>query len=456
MVDARAITDRIAAVVATYTDRDADQNRKVRVLVHVLRFDDLLADEAAAFVVDDDALPFHIGRASDESAPQRVGRSKLVIPDRWASTGHCHIRRVGTSDVVHDDGSRNGTWVNGERVERYRVLADGDLIEVGHTLICYRTVDEHAAAALDATAGVAVGATSTRNAEVASVIRDLKLIAASREPVLIVGEPGVGKETAARAVHAWSGRAGPLRVIECGAVTDASRDAMFVGREPGDQGAIEHADEGTVLLDDVGELNEAAQATLLRAVEDGRVTLVGGTPSRTLDVRWVATTATDLFTDRGSLRADLLRSLAGYVARLPPLRRRREDLGTLSAWLLKSAGVTRASITPAAGRALYLGAFAGNIRQLRTVLRAAVTLAGDGPVDVRHLPPLDQAAPASAHVEAPSSPRTGRSPTEKEIVDALEATGGNVVRAAECLGAHPRQLYRWIERHEINLDRFRR
>lgn len=450
------MTDRIAPVVETYTDRGAAQNRKVRVLAHVLRFDDLLVDEAAAFVVADESLPFHIGRAPEGAPPHLASPSKLLVPDRWASTGHCHIRRVGTSDVVHDDGSRNGTWVNGERVERYRVLSDGDVIEVGHTLLCYRTVDEHAAAALDVTAGVTVGPTSSRNAEVAAVIRDLRLIAASREPVLIVGEPGVGKETAARAVHAWSGRSGPLRVIECGAVTDASRDAMFIGREPGDQGAIEQTNEGTVLLDDVGELNESAQAMLLRAVEDGRVTLVGAAPSRSIDVRWVATTATDLFADRGNLRADLLRSLAGYVARMPPLRRRREDLGTLGAWFLKSAGVKRASITPAAGRALYLSAFAGNIRQLRTVLRAAVTLAGDGPIDVRHLPPMDQVAAPSAGVEATQVARSGRSPTEKEIIDALEATGGNVVRAAECLGAHPRQLYRWIERHDINLDRFRR
>lgn len=429
--------------MATFKESGSDSPRKVRALVSMLCYDDLLAGaKGAAHVIDDDALPFRVGRAADGEAEARlVERGRLAIPDRWSSTAHCHLRRVGTSDVVQDDGSRNGTWVNGERVDRYRALADGDVIEVGHTLLCYRLVDEHAAVAR-ATAAPAAVPTATRNAEMASVIRDLRLMARSREPILLTGDAGVGKETAARAVHEWGGHGGPLRVIECATLTDAAS----LGRLLADR-----AEGGTVILDEVDRLGEAAQAALLRVIDEGRLAPSGSAPPRPLDLRWIATTTVNLFEATASFRADLLRGLAGYVAALPPLRRRREDLGILSGWILSSAGFARASITPAAGRALFLGAFPGNIRQLRTVLRAAATLAGDGPIDLRHLPPLD------VGVAPPrGTPRDAGAPTAKEIVDALEVTGGNVVRAAECLGTHPRQVYRWIERHEIDLDRLRR
>ena len=422
------------AVSATFKESGSDAPHKVRTLVHALCYDDLLAGGGGAFVLDDSPLPFRIGRAAEGEATRLVDRERLSVADRWASTSHCHLRRVGISDIVQDDGSRNGTWVNGERVDRFRALVDGDVVEVGHTLLSYRLVDEHAAAALAGEA-VAAGPTTTRNAEMASVIRDLRRIARAREPGLLTGGPGVGKETAALAVHDWSGRRGPLHVVDCGALADAATGAALDG--------------GTVLLDAVERLGDAAQTALLRVVEEGRL----GPAGPALDVRWIATTTANLHEAPGGLRADLLRSLAGYIADLPPLRRRREDLGTLGAWLLSSGGFERAAITPAAGRALFLSAFPGNIRQLRTVLRAAATLAGDGPVGVRHLPPLD--APPPVHGARPAATRDAGAPTPQQVVDALQATGGNVVRAAECLGAHPRQVYRWIERHDIDLDRFR-
>lgn len=428
--------------MATYKESGSDSPRKVRALVSMLCYDDLIAGGGATHVIDDEALPFRVGRAPEgETAARLVERGRLTIPDRWASTGHCHLRRVGTSDVVQDDGSRNGTWVNGERVDRYRALTDGDVIEAGHTLFCYRLVDEHAALARN-TAVPGDVPTATRNAEMAVVLRDLRLMARSREPVLLTGDAGVGKETAARAVHEWSGRGGALKVVECGSIADAAS----LGRELRELG-----DGATVILDEVDRLGDAAQAALLRVIDEGRLSPASAVPTKPLDLRWIATTTVNLFDPSTAFRADLLRSLAGYVAALPPLRRRREDLGVLSAWILSTGGFVRASITPAAGRALFLSAFPGNIRQLRTVLRASATLAGDGPIDLRHLPPLDVGvAPARP------SPREAGAPTAQQIIDALEATGGNVVRAAECLGTHPRQVYRWIERHEIDLDRLRR
>ncbi len=412
-------------MVSTFREDGTGERRRVRVIAYVLRYDDLLAGGAAAFAVDDGALPFHLGRAADDAPPRLVSPSRLALPDRWASSEHCRVEHVGTSDVVLDDGSRNGTLVNGERVERYRVLADGDLLEVGRSLLTYRLVEAHAAAAL------AEGRAETRCAELAVILADLERLAPSSVPVLLVGEAGVGKKAAAQAVHAWSGRPGEARVVECDAAGDVARDVPL--------GA------GTVVLDGVDRLGDGAQVALLRAMEG----------ERGRAVRWVATVDEDPFAGETALRPDLLRALAGYVARLPPLRRRREDLGLLAAKILRDAGLPRASFTPAAARALFLSGFAGNVRQLRTVLRAAATLAGAEPVDLRHLPPLDTPI-KTPRPPAASVPPVRRAPTVDEIVNALETTGGNVVRTAECLNTHPRQVYRWIERHEIKLEQYRR
>ena len=89
------------------------------------------------------------------------------------------------------------------------------------------------------------------------------------------------------------------------------------------------------------------------------------------------------------------------------------------------------------------------------MLRAAATLAGDEAIDLRHLPPLDVAEP-SPRPPSTAVPPVRRAPTVEEILHALQATGGNIVRAAECLNTHPRQVYRWIERHEISLEPYRR
>jgi len=412
-------------VVSTFRENGSDNTRRSRVIVYALRYDDPLAGGEAAFVVDDSALPFRVGRAADELPPRLVAPTRLALPDRWASSEHCRVEHVGTSDVVLDNGSRNGTLVNGERVERYRVLADGDLLEVGHSLLCYRLVEPHTAAALAEVGG------ATRCPELAAILRDLRLIATSREPVLLIGESGVGKKSAARALHDWSGRGTEARLMECDASTDIARDLPLT--------------PGTVVLDGIDHLSDAAQCALLRVIES----------ERALEVRWVAAMTDDPFAVATGLRSDLLRAVAGYVARLPPLRRRREDLGSLCAGILRGAELRRASITPAAARALFLSTFAGNIRQLRTVLRAAATLAGSDPVDLRHLPPLDAVAKAP-RPPAMSVPPVRRAPTVEEIVNALHTTGGNIVRTAECLNTHPRQVYRWIERHEIKLEQYRR
>ncbi len=443
-------------------------------LVYVLDYDDLLADEAAVFVLD--RLPLTIGRAAADDAP-RVARDGdlLRVRDRWASGQHAVIEARGDAVVVRDLGARNGVHVDGRRVSEHR-LAPGAVVEVGHSLFDYQRLP--AAAAARVLRGARLGPTRTLNAEVAALADAIERIAPTREPVLILGETGTGKEVVAAAIHRGSGRSGPCVTIDCGAIPESLFGATFFGHRRGAftgaadprTGEIARADGGTLLIDEIANTSLASQAALLRVIEDGRVTPLGSTDALEVDVRWIAATHHDLFGKPGAFRPDLLARLAGYVARLPPLRARREDLGILAAYLLREAGVTRAAITAPAARVLFAGELPGNVRQLRQALRSAAVLAGEATIDLAHLPPLTMTsdgepdgvpvAPAAATSTAATAAandgaRRGQ-PTADEMIAALADSGGNVVRAAESLGTSARQLYRWIERSGIDLEPYRR
>jgi transcriptional regulator of acetoin/glycerol metabolism len=443
------------------------RERTVRALVYVLSYDDLLDVRTQRFELSRVKWPLQIRRSTDESPVSLHESTQLRIPDPFMSGEHAVVDRRGTSLVVRDADSRNGTWVNGARVTEHR-LADGDLIEIGHSLLCYRELNEMLVDALDAVGDApCLGPTRTHCGEVAALGVALEKIGPSSEPVLVLAETGSGKEVAAAAVHALSGRTGEFRAVDCGAIPEnlfestffGHKKGAFTGAEESRVGEIVRADGGTLFLDEVGNMTASAQAKLLRTIETGEVTAVGGTKPQKVDVRWVAATNRDLFSDSGGFREDLLRRLAGYTARIPALRRRREDLGILTSYLLRDANVAKAVIAPGAARALFCDPFTGNIRQLRATLRSATLLAGDETIDLSHLPEQARSADAPKQPTPTPTPPSRKSPRATpeadEVASALRETKGNVVRAAEQLGTHARQVYRWIERYGLELDDYR-
>lgn len=415
---------------------------RLPVMIYLLSYEDLLADDSVA-------IPLGRTVAVGRSANGRVGLQDdggIGIPDRWASGRHASLERRGEHHVVTDLGSRNGTRVNGALVSEHR-LVDGDLLEVGHALFLYRRVP---ASWLDAVlAGqTRLGPTRTLSPVVLALATALDRIAPSPEPVIVLAETGAGKEVVAQAVHRLSGRSGPFRAVDCGAVPeDLFESTLFGHRRGAFTGALEHrvgevqlSDGGTLFLDEVGNLSPASQAKLLRVIETHQVMAVGAQRPDAVDLRCVAATNRDLFDGEG-FREDLLRRLAGFVAVVPPLRDRREDLGTLTAHVLRQAGAMKARITPAAARRLFGGSFPGNIRELRATLRTATLLAAGEPIGEDHLP------------AARSAPVVG---SERErVVAALTEHGGNVSAAARALNTHARQLRRWIARYGIDLDAYR-
>jgi DNA-binding NtrC family response regulator len=423
-------------------------------LTVVLRYEQLVGGSSSS------RLLFH------ECNCVEIGRAET---DRWASARHAEIARQGVDahspvDTIRDVGSRNGTFVNGTRLSGPQRLADGDLIEIGHTLFVYRKAAPELARRI-ADDPLRIGPTVTRCPAVAALALDLARIAPTGQSVLITGETGSGKEIVARTVHEASARQGPFVTLDCGAIPESLvegtlfgyRRGAFTGASEARVGEIVRADGGTLFLDELTNMPLGSQSKLLRVMETGVVTPLGTTDSRKVDVRWIGATNRPNLTDEDALRSDILRRIAGYVARLPPLRERREDLGALASHLLSSAGIERAAITARAGRALFSGSFPGNIRQLRTTLYTAAVLAGERPIDLQHLAASEVASAAETPTpERPPPPASRRSAPDREaIVALLSAAQGNVQRAAERLHVHPRQLYRWIERYALDLRDYR-
>jgi two-component system, NtrC family, response regulator HydG len=294
--------------------------------------------------------------------------------------------------------------------------------------------------------------------------------------VLITGESGTGKEVIARALHEASPRAkGPFIALNCSALPAELIESelyghvrgAFTGAERDKEGLFAAADGGTLLLDEVGDLAPAAQAKLLRALEERSITPVGATRAVRVDVRVLAATnrPLDLLVAEGAFRADLLYRLSVVHLHLPPLRERREDVPALAVHFIAhfAARHSRAALPLAEGarRALLAHDWPGNVRELRNVMERAVVLAEGGAIESADLPasltsasaPLRPADAAIAELPYTEARARALASFDRAFLGAsLERHGGNISAAARALGLHRQSLQKMLRRLGLTPD----
>jgi DNA-binding NtrC family response regulator len=300
----------------------------------------------------------------------------------------------------------------------------------------------------------------------------------SRACVLITGESGTGKELVARSLHALSTRHGPFVAINCAALPETLMESELFGHEKGAftgaserrAGCFEVAQNGTLLLDEIGEMPLATQAKLLRILEDSKVRRLGSKTEFEVDVRVVAATnkAPEDAVRDGQLRQDLFYRLNVFHVHLPPLRTRKEDIPALAEALISSLNLKHecrvTDLSSTVLEALQRHDWPGNVRELRNVLERAVILAGEGTVEMKYLPAFLQNR-LSAAATAPDAPATEdrdvvRLPigatvgeAEKELIlCTLEHTNNNKTRAAEILGISLKTLHNKLREYNAKED----
>lgn len=409
---------------------------------------------------------------------ERAGQSRninVAIADRHISSRHAQVERAGPSFVVFDAGSRNGTWVNGKQIEGRVVLQDGDFLGIGHTLLRFRSslrTTEQTEALQSLAAGAAEPGLSTLVPSLAQSFRDLARIAAGDGAVLIRGETGSGKDLIAQAIHRRSPRRErPLVAVNCAAFQESLLQSELFGHERGaftgattdKLGLVRSAASGTLFLDEVGDLPPPAQAALLRTLQTKTVRPLGSTRDFPVDFRLLSATHRDLqdMIAKERFRSDLYARLNAFEMVMPPLRKRREDLGIIIAHILQKQGRDN-PLSKEAASILFLDDWPLNVRELEQCLVSACALAGEGPIEPVHLgkrAPRDEesTAPSPAPVEVAAS---GSQPLSEQalcaqLIAQLKEAEGNVAAVGRSLGKKPPQIFRWLKRFGIDPDDFR-
>jgi len=311
--------------------------------------------------------------------------------------------------------------------------------------------------------GEMVGSSSKMH-EVFTLIQQ---VAPSRAAVLLTGESGTGKELAARAIHTLSPRRpGPFVAINCAALPDTLMESELFGHEKGAftgalerrAGCFELAQNGTVLLDEIGDMPVGTQAKLLRVLEDGRVRRLGGKIELQLDVRVLASTNSPLDNAirEGKFREDLFYRLNVFPIPLPSLRERKDDLPVLTKALLEDLNRKHATkvtdIAPEVLDRFSAYSWPGNVRELRNVLERGVILAGEGTLQASQLPPGFGGAPVPAVSTDGNELRVPVGYTieqaERALIElTLEHTKHNKTRAAEILGISQKTLFNKLKEY---------
>lgn len=292
-----------------------------------------------------------------------------------------------------------------------------------------------------------------------AVRQQIELMAPTNGRVLVYGESGTGKELVARAIHATSARAaGPFVDVNCAAIPEEAIESelfghvqgAFAGAAKDKTGKFQLADDGTLLLDEVGDMSLKTQAKVLRALEEQRFEPVGSGSAVQVDARIIATTNKDLNDEiaNGNFREDLFYRLNVVPFYVPPLRRRREDVPVLAQHFLdhfsKAYGRKPKRLLDSALEVLAAQNWPGNVRELRNLMERTVILHPGPDVGPEHIPAPERAAATGPRGGTGfASLKKAREAYEREYIEqTLRAQHGNITHAAAALGLERSYLHR--------------
>ncbi|HEY2903028.1 MAG TPA: sigma 54-interacting transcriptional regulator [Polyangia bacterium] len=422
--------------------------------------------------------PGSVGRAVtiDGSKMARVmighgSACEVALDDRAVSSRHAALEMVGRRLRITDLGSKNGTFVDSVAVVD-AFLRGGENVRVGATVLRfeYRTAGARAEISTATGYGHLVGVST----EMRRLYPLCERLAQSRFPLIIEGETGTGKEVLGESLHELGPRAaGPFVVFDCTAVPPNLMEAELFGHERGAftgavmarKGVFEQAHGGTLFIDEIGDLEIAMQAKLLRAIERSEIRRLGGELVQ-VDVRIMAATRRDLDAEVqvGRFRDDLFHRLAVARIELPPLRRRRGDIPVLAAYLCEQLGGDPQLLPREIVARWEDYGWPGNVRELRNTVARHLALGELANLDPEHwsqtlrkvADAADGAEPASVDDLMEEVLRLPLGEARQRLVDEFERryiarmlqnNGGNVTRAAESAGVARRYFQTIKARH---------
>jgi DNA-binding NtrC family response regulator len=403
-----------------------------------------IAETAPDVVLCDWRLPGRTGGDLLDALREQGTASAVIVMTAYGSIAHAvEAVRRGATDYLAKPFEREALLLAVQRVLRTRELERENL-------------RLRAEAEVRDGYGEVIG----RAPAMQALYRTLEKVADTEATVLVTGESGTGKELVARMLHRRSRRgSGPFVAVNCAAIPESLMESELFGHERGAftgahrrrEGKFEEASGGTLFLDEVASMPLALQAKVLRALQERRVTRLGGTGEVACDARVVAATNRDLadMVAEGSFREDLYYRLNVFPVRLPPLRERREDIPALADVLVRRAAERHATVAQQLPqtvlRRLMEHTWPGNVRELANALERLVLLAEDGRVSVDDLPPEIGAAtsPGRGTFHLPPSGIAWDEMEEDLLRQALELADGNRAGAARLLGlSYKTFLYR--------------
>jgi len=408
-----------------------------------------------------------------------AGAADLTLKAPAVSRVHAEITRDGQKFVLRDLGSRNGVIVNGRKLQSAE-LEPLDEVRIGDAIFKFveDEAGQYARYRIDGAMPHGEARRSQKPSALAggyridTIVAEIERVAATPLSVIVRGPSGTGKEVIASELHRLSGRRGKLAAINCTALPQnlieselfGYKRGAFSGADRDKPGLIRHADGGTLLLDEIGDMPLEAQAKLLRVLQAREVLPLGATTPEPVDVRVVAATHRDLerLQREGKFREDLFARLNEYAVELPALHERKEDVYLLTQTFLARHGGHGKEPSFAFMSGLLHYDFPYNVRELEACIKRALALTDGALLEPEVLPEAVQEAMSdygrdgsARESQTPPEDESTGAPDEPALRELLTRHQGNVAAVGRELGKARMQIHRWMKRYGIDIAEYR-